>query len=215
MNHQPTSSGTQRLDLRLLGSLIEYEPSPKGIFFFAHPANCLRHRRSLMAVICGGVTTGRTRMPIPVTSCSRCSSRISLSLDCRNKVRATSAALLSSSQPPYCRAAKQQQQRDGSVKKKGGGRRKISESPTSREPVVEVVPSTSNLPKGHNASFPLPKPPAGFVVDALGKVLLASPRRIATIVSVLHLNIILRYICSNLTDRKCMVFSFYVLVCYI
>lgn len=154
--------------------------------------------------ICGGVTAGRTRMLVSGASCSWCA-RPSVSLSRRSSLLATAAAAasslfqsptafsirarrglggeLSSFRLPSCRAAKQRQQQEGSVKKRAGGRRKSSEKPASREPLVEVVPSTSNLPVGQNSSFPLPKPPAGFVVDALGKVLLASSRRIATIVS--------------------------------
>ncbi|KMZ58286.1 hypothetical protein ZOSMA_78G00560 [Zostera marina] len=51
---------------------------------------------------------------------------------------------------------------------------------------VEVLPSSkpATLQKRSNSSHPspLPKPPAGFIVDALGKVILVSNKRIATIV---------------------------------
>lgn len=56
--------------------------------------------------------------------------------------------------------------------------------------VVEDGPSISS--SSSNASFAyhpisMPKPPAGFVVDDQGKVLMASYKRLATLVSVLFL----------------------------
>ncbi|CAA6660433.1 unnamed protein product [Spirodela intermedia] len=89
----------------------------------------------------------------------------------------------------------------------GSSKRAPSEKPASREPLVEVVPSTSNLPVAPNSSFPLPKPPAGFVIDALGKVVLASSRRMATIVDSTNnfpLECVIRRIFESSRGQECM-----------
>uniref|UniRef100_A0A1D1YEV1 Protein KIAA0664 n=1 Tax=Anthurium amnicola TaxID=1678845 RepID=A0A1D1YEV1_9ARAE len=103
----------------------------------------------------------------------------------------------------------QQQKREGSARKRAGGKRKGAEEPTSREPLVEVLssPSTSNLPVRQNRPSPLPKPPAGFIVDAHGKVLLASSKRIATIVDLtnnLPLECIIRRVFQSSQGQECM-----------
>ncbi|MQM14514.1 hypothetical protein Taro_047447 [Colocasia esculenta] len=111
---------------------------------------------------------------------------------------------------PRCRAAKQQeQQREGSVKKRAGGRRRSSEKPASREPLVEVLPNPkpSNVPVRQNHPSPLPKPPAGFVVDPHGKVLLVSSKRIATVVdstSNLPLECVIRRVFHSSQGQECM-----------
>ncbi|XP_078434393.1 BTB/POZ domain protein TNFAIP protein [Wolffia australiana] len=173
-----------------------------------------------MAVVYGGVAAGRAKMIVSGASCSWCS-RPSLSLHRRSKILASSAASFLLASPnstlcqgfssslrlAYCRAAKQQQQREGSTRKRGGGKRKVSEKPPSREPLVEVVPNSSGPAAGRNASFPLPKPPAGFVVDPVGKVLLASPRRIATIfdsTSSFPLECVIRRVFESSRGQECM-----------
>lgn len=85
----------------------------------------------------------------------------------------------SKKRPGFCRASKQQQQ-TGAAKKKAG-RRKAPERPPVDDggTLVDVVPGPQNR-RSH--SSPLPKPPAGFVLDDHGRVLLASKKRIVTIV---------------------------------
>ncbi|RRT62705.1 hypothetical protein B296_00026025 [Ensete ventricosum] len=85
----------------------------------------------------------------------------------------------SKKRPGFCRATKQQQQ-TGAAKKKAG-RRKAPERPLVDDGgrPVDVVPGPQNR---QSHSSPLPKPPAGFVLDDHGRVLLASSKRIVTIV---------------------------------
>ncbi|RWW22559.1 hypothetical protein BHE74_00011655 [Ensete ventricosum] len=85
----------------------------------------------------------------------------------------------SKKRPGFCRATKQQQQ-TGAAKKKAG-RRKAPERPSVDDGgrPVDVVPGPQNR---QSHSSPLPKPPAGFVLDDHGRVLLASSKRIVTIV---------------------------------
>lgn len=47
---------------------------------------------------------------------------------------------------------------------------------------VEVMESASESAQSPYSSLPLPNPPAGFVLDEQGRVLMASNKRIATIV---------------------------------
>lgn len=55
---------------------------------------------------------------------------------------------------------------------------------TSSGDDVEVVEEEEEEDgEGNETLTPLPKPPAGFVLDPHGRVLMASPKRIATIVS--------------------------------
>lgn len=58
---------------------------------------------------------------------------------------------------------------DFEIEKSGGG--------------VEVLESPSQSDESPYSALPLPKPPAGFVLDDEGRVLMASNKRIATIVS--------------------------------
>lgn len=58
---------------------------------------------------------------------------------------------------------------DFEIEKSGGG--------------VEVLESPSESDQSLYSALPLPKPPAGFVLDDQGRVLMASNKRIATIVS--------------------------------
>ncbi|XP_072966120.1 uncharacterized protein [Typha angustifolia] len=80
------------------------------------------------------------------------------------------------------RAAKQQQ--SGPVKKRSGRRRSQEKPPETAggESAVEVVPAPASQSRQSHPSSPLPKPPAGFVLDPHGRVLAASSKRIATIV---------------------------------
>lgn len=48
---------------------------------------------------------------------------------------------------------------------------------------VEVLESPSQSAQSPYSALPLPKPPAGFVLDEQGRVVMASNKRIATIVS--------------------------------
>ncbi|XP_076955859.1 uncharacterized protein LOC143630838 [Bidens hawaiensis] len=91
-----------------------------------------------------------------------------------------------------CFAAKQQQQQSGPVKKRQ------SSNPNKKPPVKkpskkkgfgedideyeETSSSSSSSSKVRYQPLPLPKPPAGFLVDDQGRVVAVSDRRIATIV---------------------------------
>ncbi|XP_058099712.1 uncharacterized protein LOC131244067 [Magnolia sinica] len=90
-----------------------------------------------------------------------------------------------------CRAANKQQ--TGSPKKKGAKKK----GPT--EPVDEAGPTSH--------PSPLPKPPAGFILDAHGRVIAASPKRIATIVDAtnnLPLECVIRRVFRSSQGDDCM-----------
>lgn len=83
------------------------------------------------------------------------------------------------------RAAKQQQK--SAPAKKGAGKRRAPEKPPETGAAVAVEAEEAAAGAGVRQSHPtspLPKPPAGFVLDAHGRVLAAASKRIATIVSV-------------------------------
>lgn len=82
---------------------------------------------------------------------------------------------------PPCRAAKQQQA--GPVKKRAGKKRASEKKIISGNDAIEVVRELEAPPRTSGGrTSPLPKPPAGFVLDPHGRVLAASNKRIATIV---------------------------------
>lgn len=64
--------------------------------------------------------------------------------------------------------------------------------------------SGSDSPSLGYYATPMPKPPAGFVVDDHGKVLMASNKRITTIVSSFSMLKFLRFL----------VFEFWILCCF-
>ncbi|CAL9114422.1 unnamed protein product [Musa textilis] len=106
--------------------------------------------------------------------------------------------------PGFCRATKQQQQ-TGAAKKKAG-RRKAPERPPVDDGgrLVDVVPGPQNR-RSH--SSPLPKPPAGFVLDDHGRVLLASSKRIVTIMDAtnnLPLECVIRRVFQSSEGDECM-----------
>ncbi|KAL7101935.1 hypothetical protein ACP275_08G087300 [Erythranthe tilingii] len=74
---------------------------------------------------------------------------------------------------------------------------------------VELLESPSPSQSGHSpyAALPLPKPPAGFVLDGQGKVLMASNKRIATIVDATNnfpLECVIRRVFKNSRGDDCM-----------
>ncbi|KAM3234642.1 hypothetical protein P3S67_027814 [Capsicum chacoense] len=85
-----------------------------------------------------------------------------------------------------CFAAKQQeQQQTGPVKKKQQRTTSSSSTKKKKKPVqvdVEVEGDKGVESFQRYTPLPLPKPPAGFVLDEQGSVLMASSKRIATIV---------------------------------
>ncbi|KAG9457078.1 hypothetical protein H6P81_001586 [Aristolochia fimbriata] len=99
---------------------------------------------------------------------------------------------------PICRAAKQQ---TGSVKKKSSPKKK-------RSPVEPIIVSDDD--ETTSASYrpsPLPKPPAGFILDSHGRVLMASSKRIVTIVDPtndLPLECVVRRVFSSTQGDGCM-----------
>lgn len=95
------------------------------------------------------------------------------------------------------------------MKKRTGGRRRNADETLSREPLVEVMPNprTGNLPAPQSHPSPLPKPPAGFVVDQYGKVLMVSSKRLATIVDStnnLPLECLIRRVFQSSQGQECM-----------
>lgn len=124
-------------------------------------------------------------------------------IPCRNPTNSSASALF-----PICFAAKPQT--GGPVKKRsssaaGNKKRKKGKSGDDDGNLkemslrdVEIVEENDDFDEGSSSSssststttrslayysHPLPKPPAGFVVDDTGRVLMASNKRIATIVS--------------------------------
>ncbi|KAL2241302.1 uncharacterized protein LOC105178033 [Sesamum indicum] len=72
---------------------------------------------------------------------------------------------------------------------------------------VEVLESPSQSDQSPYTALPLPKPPAGFVLDEQGRVLMASNKRIATIVDSannLPLECVIRRVFSNSRGDECM-----------
>ncbi|KAL3630247.1 hypothetical protein CASFOL_023231 [Castilleja foliolosa] len=72
---------------------------------------------------------------------------------------------------------------------------------------VEVLESPSQSAHSPYAALPLPNPPAGFVLDEQGKVLMASNKRIATIVDSTNnfpLDCVIRRVFTNSRGDECM-----------
>ncbi|XVF58850.1 hypothetical protein PTKIN_Ptkin07bG0099000 [Pterospermum kingtungense] len=127
-----------------------------------------------------------------------------ISLPCHNPTKSSSPALL-----PLCFASKSQT--GGPVKKRsssaagnkkrrkgksGDGNDNLKELSMTRD--VEIVEETDYDNEGSSTTItarslayhppPLPKPPAGFVVDDTGRVLMASNKRLVTIVDSVNNN---------------------------
>lgn len=82
---------------------------------------------------------------------------------------------------------------DFEIEKSGGG--------------VEVMESPSESAHSPYAALPLPKPPAGFVLDEQGRVLMASNKRIVTIVDSTNnfpLECVIRRVFRNSRGDECM-----------
>lgn len=92
-----------------------------------------------------------------------------------------------SSRSVSCSAAAKPQ--SGPVKKRPTSNSKKKKKPDKRTSpntdveIVEDVEMSSQSQLNGYQPLPLPKPPAGFVLDEQGRVLMASNKRIATIVS--------------------------------
>ncbi|KAI3451624.1 hypothetical protein Pfo_008289 [Paulownia fortunei] len=72
---------------------------------------------------------------------------------------------------------------------------------------VEVLESPSQSAQSPYTALPLPKPPAGFVLDEQGRVLMASNKRIATIVDSTNnfpLECVIRRVFRNSRGDECM-----------
>lgn len=76
---------------------------------------------------------------------------------------------------------------------------------------VEVLESPSQSAQLPYSALPLPKPPAGFVLDEQGRVLMASNKRIATIVS-FYCFISFLILCSILSSQ-CVKCAFFFIIC--
>ncbi|KAK9162355.1 hypothetical protein Syun_003257 [Stephania yunnanensis] len=132
---------------------------------------------------------------------------ISISIPIRCKPRSCGGG---ASRIGACRAAgagaAAGKQQSSSAKKRGKKR-----GPVKRVE-VEVEEGEREVGDGVGAAqfrgvSPLPKPPAGFVVDSMGRVLLASSRRIVTIVDSLNnlpLECVIRRIVTSSSGNECM-----------
>ncbi|KAJ0960283.1 hypothetical protein J5N97_001898 [Dioscorea zingiberensis] len=107
---------------------------------------------------------------------------------------------------PSCRAAKQQQA--GPVKKRTGRKRAPEKKIISDDDAVEVVRDLEAPPRtGGGRISPLPKPPAGFLLDPHGRVLAASNKRITTIIDAtnnLPLECTIRRVFQSSRGDECM-----------
>ncbi|RRT54018.1 hypothetical protein B296_00007848 [Ensete ventricosum] len=70
------------------------------------------------------------------------------------------------------------------TKRKNSGKRRAPEKPPAeRDGLAQVTPVAPDSQLRRSHPSPLPKPPAGFLLDQHGRVLLAASKRIATIVN--------------------------------
>ncbi|KAH0464745.1 hypothetical protein IEQ34_004848 [Dendrobium chrysotoxum] len=107
---------------------------------------------------------------------------------------------------PCIFAAKQQQEADKPMKKKSGKRKAPEKFHVDG---VDVAFEFEAPAAGQRSSHlsPLPKPPAGFVLDDHGRVLLASNKRITTIVDAknnLPLECVIRRVFQSSQGYECM-----------
>ncbi|OAY67950.1 hypothetical protein ACMD2_10510 [Ananas comosus] len=103
------------------------------------------------------------------------------------------------------RAAKQQQK--SAPAKKGAGKRRPPEKPQETGAAVAVEAEAAAGVRQSHPTSPLPKPPAGFVLDAHGRVLAAASKRIATIVDAtnnLPLECVIRRVFQSSQGDECM-----------
>ncbi|KAK9167433.1 hypothetical protein Scep_002624 [Stephania cephalantha] len=129
---------------------------------------------------------------------------ISISIPIRCKPRSCGGG---ASRIGACRAAAAAGKQQSSSAKKRGKKR----GPVKRVE-VEVEEGEREVGDGVGAAqfrgvSPLPKPPAGFVVDSMGRVLMASSRRIVTIVDSLNnlpLECVIRRIVTSSSGNECM-----------
>nr|XP_027073176.1 uncharacterized protein LOC113697792 isoform X2 [Coffea arabica] len=86
-------------------------------------------------------------------------------------------------------------------------KKKPSNEKTSRKRVSNLEVVEEEESQGSYQALPLPKPPAGFVVDEQGRVVLASNKRIATIVDCTNnfpLECVIRRVFRNAQGDECM-----------
>lgn len=127
----------------------------------------------------------------------------SLSISLSTTKKRSGCGLLLRRRYALCRAAK-----TGPVKKRGAKRRAPEKPvPDDDDNLVEVVspPGASEGRQGQPS--PLPKPPAGFVLDPHGRVLMVSSERLATIVDAtnnLPLECIIRRVFQSSRGDECM-----------
>ncbi|KAG6529911.1 hypothetical protein ZIOFF_012128 [Zingiber officinale] len=155
-----------------------------GVSTGTSPYSCyLTLARPLSTAPCFAIRQVSTRDSNPTSGCSRCF-------------------------VPCC-ATNQQQQRQSRPAKKKTGRRKAPGRmpPDESGDSVEVVPEPENV---WSRPSPLPKPPAGFVLDEHGRVLLASSKRITTIIDAtnnLPLECVIRRIFQSSAGDECFLLS--------
>ncbi|KAG6526094.1 uncharacterized protein LOC122047358 [Zingiber officinale] len=155
-----------------------------GVSTGTSPYSCyLTLARPLSTPPCFAIRQVSTRDSNPASGCSRCF-------------------------VPCC-ATNQQQQRQSRPAKKKTGRRKAPGRmpPDESGDSVEVVPEPENV---WSRPSPLPKPPAGFVLDEHGRVLLASSKRITTIIDAtnnLPLECVIRRIFQSSAGDECFLLS--------
>uniref|UniRef100_A0A803L4U1 Uncharacterized protein n=1 Tax=Chenopodium quinoa TaxID=63459 RepID=A0A803L4U1_CHEQI len=158
-----------------------------------------------------------SQLSIPKTPFSQPHKTIPLSLSsiCISNLKPFSSNPQKLLQPIVCAAAKQQ---SGSSVKSSKKRKKKGPSPP---PVSEELSlddfDVLDEEEGENGGnskrsdvyipLPLPKPPAGFVIDDQGRVLMVAPRRIATIVDPtnnLPLECMIRRVFTNSKGDDCL-----------
>ncbi|KAL4183790.1 hypothetical protein AMTRI_Chr11g156860 [Amborella trichopoda] len=123
-----------------------------------------------------------------------------------NPARRRKPHLLPLSLSTPCRAAKQQ---SGSRKRSrnGYGKKSSGNSPPTVVDNDENAPGRSPSPPMSLPNHPMPKPPAGFILDGDGKVVLASSRRLATIVDSANgqpLECVIRRVFKSSQGDECM-----------
>ncbi|KAJ8477035.1 hypothetical protein OPV22_020762 [Ensete ventricosum] len=94
------------------------------------------------------------------------------------------------------------------TKRKNSGKRRAPEKPPAeRDGLAQVTPVATDSQLRRSHPSPLPKPPAGFLLDQHGRVLLAASKRIATIVDAtnnLPLECVIRRVFQSSKGDECM-----------
>ncbi|XP_021772601.1 uncharacterized protein LOC110736637 [Chenopodium quinoa] len=157
-----------------------------------------------------------SHLSIPKTPFSQPHKTIPLSLSsiCISNLKPFSSNPQKLLQPIVCAAAKQQS--GSSVKSSKKRKKKVPPPPVSKDLSLDDfdVLDEEESENGGNSKrsdvyipLPLPKPPAGFVIDDQGRVLMVAPRRIATIVDPtnnLPLECMIRRVFTNFKGDDCL-----------